>query len=341
MKILVAHSPLGDNSSPDDVDVLAQVQAVTGALKELRHGVEIRPWLDSTDFNSSENDIRNWLQGPAPDLVFNLVETIQGSARHVHHVPRKVAELGLPCTGSPADALERSSNKLRAKAELTAAGLPTPAWMDAEGRGNATFPGTYIVKSVWEHASHGLDADNVRSIATAEQLRAEVCARNRNQGGEWFAEAYVSGREFNVALLAQPESGRLAVQTLAPAEIRFHDFPSDLIEVVGFRAKWLEDSFEYQNTQRVQDFQDQDRPLLAGLQDLAKDCWLAFGLSGYARVDFRVDKAGQPWIIDVNANPCLSPDAGFQAALQATGITFATATSRILKAALPVNEDLA
>ena len=52
-----------------------------------------------------------------------------------------------------------------------------------------------------------------------------------------------------------------------------------------------------------------------GCGNLAVECWRLFDLAGYARVDFRVDSRGQPWILEINANPCLSPDAGFAAAL--------------------------
>ncbi len=54
-------------------------------------------------------------------------------------------------------------------------------------------------------------------------------------------------------------------------------------------------------------------------------------LRAWARVDFRVDQNGQPWILEVNANPCLSPDAGFRAALQQAGIAFDEAIACILE----------
>ena len=333
MKILVAHSPLEEAASLDDADVLAQVRAVTEAAIRLGHYVVVRPWPDLALTPGAFSNAPGPFPDVAADLVVNLVESIQGSARHVHHVPAILARHGLPSTGSPARALERSTSKLLTKADLAAAGLPSPAWLDDRGRGNALFPGTYIVKSVWEHASHGLDADNVLAVGGPEELMAPMRERQRNPGGEWFAEAYVPGREFNLALLAAPDADETPVQVLAPAEIRFLDFPEDQPQLVGFRAKWLEQSFEYRSTLRELVFPERDAPLLAELKGLALDCWRAFGLAGYARVDFRVDRKGRPWIIDVNANPCLSPDAGFQAALSASGLTFDAAMDRIFRAA--------
>jgi D-alanine-D-alanine ligase len=120
---------------------------------------------------------------------------------------------------------------------------------------------------------------------------------------------------------------------LPAAEIDFSAFPAGKPHLVGYRAKWEEDSFEYQNTPRTFDFPPQDGPLLARIGQLARACWRLFGMRGYTRVDFRVDQAGQPWILEVNANPCLSPDAGFAAALQRAGIAYHTAIARILDAA--------
>lgn len=61
--------------------------------------------------------------------------------------------------------------------------------------------------------------------------------------------------------------------------------------------------------------------------------WDLFGLSGYARVDFRVDAAGAPWVLEVNTNPCLAPDAGFAAAAAQAGITYDALVAHLLAVA--------
>jgi GNAT superfamily N-acetyltransferase len=104
--------------------------------------------------------------------------------------------------------------------------------------------------------------------------------------------------------------------------------------MVGYRAKWDPASFEYQHTPRRFDFPPEDTPLLLRLRELCLQCWELFTLGGYARVDFRVDHQGNPWILEVNANPCLSPDAGFAAALGQAGISFDQAIAQILRCAV-------
>ncbi|MFZ1984893.1 MAG: GNAT family N-acetyltransferase, partial [Desulfatitalea sp.] len=81
------------------------------------------------------------------------------------------------------------------------------------------------------------------------------------------------------------------------------------------------------------DFAAEDAPLIDRLKALALACWELFDLAGYARVDFRVDSAGRPWVLEINANPCIAPDAGFAAAIERAGLTYDQAVERIIGAA--------
>jgi len=118
---------------------------------------------------------------------------------------------------------------------------------------------------------------------------------------------------------------------LPPAEMRFIDYPPGKWKVVGYRAKWDESSFESLHTQRSFEFPKSERPLLQNLMDIARRCWHLFGLRGYARVDFRVDERNQPWVLEINANPCLSPDAGFVAAASQSGLSYRQVVERIVQ----------
>jgi len=157
----------------------------------------------------------------------------------------------------------------------------------------------------------------------------EDLLKNRvNQcGGSWFAEKYINGREFNLSLLAGADG---SPHVLPPAEILFEGYNNGKPRIVGYRAKWNEDSYEYHHTPRSFNFPAFDESLLIRLKEMAIKCWHLFGLRGYARVDFRVDEKGKPFILEVNINPCLSPDAGYAAALAQAGISYTEAIERIL-----------
>lgn len=323
MNVLVTHNPRTDLASLDDADVLVQSRAVGQALSVLGHAWTILAWPEDME------QAREILRPGTWDMVFNLVESIQGSAKTIHSVPALLEKQGTACTGGSAWSLLHSTSKLLAKAVLVDSNLPTPAWLDMQGRGNARTPGRFIVKSVWEHASLGLDEASVVHVSSRAKLLAEMNKRSDDLGGECFAEEYVPGREFNLALLEQ--NGRTRV--LAPAEIHFDGYFEAQRRIVCFRAKWLKQSVEYQNTRRCLEFPEADALLLRRLAELAEQCWRAFALSGYARVDLRVDVKSRPWIIDVNANPCLSPDAGFQASCAASGLAFPDVVNLLLQSA--------
>jgi D-alanine-D-alanine ligase len=120
------------------------------------------------------------------------------------------------------------------------------------------------------------------------------------------------------------------MEPLPPAETLFRDYPPGKPRIVDYAAKWDAASFEYNNTLRRFEFPATDAALLARLRAVALACARLFDLHGYARVDVRVDAAGTPWVLEVNANPCLSPDAGFAAAAAAAGLDGTAVLQRIL-----------
>ena len=102
------------------------------------------------------------------------------------------------------------------------------------------------------------------------------------------------------------------------------------VRIVGYQAKWQPGSADDEDTPRSFAFDPSDRELIDKLQALAMATWHAFELRGYARVDFRVDERGDPWIIDINTNPCLTSGAGYAAAVQEAGLSFSQAIEQIL-----------
>jgi D-alanine-D-alanine ligase len=323
--VLLAARP-APGAGPDDLDTLAQAAALAEALRSLGHAVA------HAEFSLDLPATARALAEAAPDVVVNLVESVEGNARLIHLAPALLEDLRIPFTGSDQAAVLLSNHKLHTKRLLAPHQIPTPAWIDRAAllRGAPLPDGPLIVKSVTEHASTGLDDDSVLTPAGADELLAALDRAAVRHGGEWFAEAYVPGREFNIALLDSPDGP----EVLPAAEMLFENFAPDRPRVVGYAAKWDEASADYAGTVRTFDFPPADTKLLNALAYAARLTWQAFGLSGYARVDFRVDASGRPLVIDVNANPCLSPDAGFAAALQRAGIPYSQAVSRILEAAL-------
>lgn len=334
MRVAVLHNVVDADAGPDVRDVLDQVEHVAAALERLGHEVRVLPC--SLDLG----EIARWIELERPDVVFNLVESLGGHDRLIHVVPALLDTLGVPFTGSPFEAVFITTSKLLTKERLWAAGLPSPpvlaVWPDERPLAAATRPppeyDRVILKPVWDHGSPTLDDGSVVAAAAPAHLRTLLEGRPAMASGGGFAEPYVEGRELNLSLVAGGP-GRAPI-VLPPAEILFTGYPEGKPRIVGRDAKWSTDSFEYRSTPRRFEFPGQDRPLLAELTRLARAVWCRLGTAGYARVDFRVDAEGQPWILEVNVNPCLAPDAGFAAALEAGEMRYSEAVERILDDAL-------
>ena len=324
MRVAVLHNFVRETDGPDEQDNLRQAEAVARALTLLGHEVRLVPF--PLDARVAIEGLRAF----SPRAVFNLVETVEGLGRLGHFAPGILEELGLPFTGGGSFPMFVTADKLRTKRLLRAACLPTPAWftLAAARRRKIALSGRFIVKPVYEHGSVGIDEDCV--VAPADSFALAEAADRLSRGRECFAEAFVEGREFNISLLDGP--GGLRV--LPPAEIEFVGYGADKPRVVGYRAKWAEDSFEFAGTVRRFEFPASDAGLLSRIEAATRACWPVFELSCYARVDFRIDEAGRPLVIDVNPNPCLTPDAGFPAAAERAGIGYEALVGAILDRAL-------
>jgi D-alanine-D-alanine ligase len=303
---------------PGEADTCLQAELVEESLGRLGFDAEIL-------MVDSEQATGRILKATEVDLAFNLVETLRGEGRLAWRIPRMLDALGIRYSGCGADALAATSAKTEAKRRMRARDIPTPEW-SVDGGGLAPS-GRVIVKPVWEDASVGIDAGSVVEAAGA---RRELASRAARFGGTWFVERYVDGREFSVSVLDGPNGP----EVLPAAEILFLDFPAERPRIVDYEAKWITGGFAYHHTPRRFLSGSEDEPVTAQLRDLALRCWSVFGLSGYARVDFRVDPNGRAFVLEVNGNPCLSPDAGFMAAAARARLGFDVVIARIVKTAL-------
>jgi len=324
MHVLLLHEAVAHDAPPESQDTLAQATGLRCALAELGHRCEVLP------IDAELGALAQQLTSRPPDCVFNLVESLAGYDAVAVAVPALLDALGIRYTGSPTAALGLANDKCLAKAHLHRCGLPTPEWLGVGRTTHALRADQYIVKARFEHASLGLDDAAVVHCNDAAALHRHIVERTRILSRPCFAERFIRGREFNLSLLA----GADGIEVLAPAEIDFSTYPPGKVQMVGYSAKWHDGSFEYGNTPRRFDFPASDAALLERLSMLARTAFEVFELNGYARVDFRVDAEGNPWILEINANPCLSPDAGFAAALAASGIPYNDAIDRILRAAV-------
>lgn len=266
-----------------------------------------------------------------PDLVFNLVESMAGDSRNEVCVPPLLELYKLPYTGSDALALGSCLHKDRAKDLLRARGVPTPAArvlgpddLDDPALDKLDYP--FFVKLVHEDASVGIEAANVVRDRAALVTRARALIRDYRQ--PVIAERYIDGREVNVTLIGN--GADLAVLPLH--EIDFAAMPPDRPRIVSYAAKWDEAHVDYAGTKPVP-MRGATPALTARIEEVARAAWRALGLRDYGRVDCRIDASGEPFVIDVNPNCDISPDAGVARSASAAGLDYPGLIKRIVATA--------
>ncbi|MBK8945571.1 MAG: ATP-grasp domain-containing protein [Ignavibacteriae bacterium] len=318
MKVLIVYNLPSEKNAADDLDVLAQVNAVEKSLIELGHSTV----KFGVDLNLEM--FENFLHQYKPDFVFNLVESINGVEKYLHFIPVILEKLKIPFTGGNSESLYVTTNKVLTKKIFDLQNIPTPKWFTSKNFSNKlNFQIPCIIKPIFEDASVGLDDTSV--IFENQKLNEELTNRIKNYG-ECFVEEFIDGREFNISIIETKKDPLV----LPIAEIKFEDYPENKPKIVSYDAKWNEESFEYSHSIRYFENKETDKSLFEKLRNITIDCWEKFNLNGYARVDFRVDKNNNVYVLEINVNPCISPDSGFYAASEKFGWSYTKMVDVIL-----------
>ncbi|MBI3732719.1 MAG: ATP-grasp domain-containing protein [Chloroflexi bacterium] len=259
-------------------------------------------------------DPREW-------LVFNLCETLEGESYREPYVPAVLDVMGYTYTGSTTATLHRALNKARTKRYLAGHGLPTAAYQVFESPDQPIeVPFPAFVKPVAEDGSIGV---NERAVArTTDELREQVRYILREMGEPALVEEFIEGREFNVAIW-----GNQPPEVLPLAEIDFRHIGDPFKQIISFAAKWDHDAFEYHHTDAICPAVVEDA-LAQNIRRVAADAYRLMGCRDYARVDLRV-RGQQPYILEVNPNCGIAPDAGFVRQARVGGYDYAAMVEQI------------
>ena len=257
------------------------------------------------------------------DLAFNMCEGIDGVAAYEPSVIGVLELFALPYTGSSSYTTSLCLRKHVVNAVLERAGLPIPRFTTVRRGGTLSSVGfPAICKPAAEDASVGVEQRSV--VRTTRALTARVDAM-LERWDEVLVQRYVDGREINVGVLGD---------TVLPiAEIDFGRMPRGKWRIVTYQSKWLAGSAEDVGA-APRCPADLPAKLAAEVRRVALAAWRLVGGHGYGRVDMRVDSAGQPWILEVNANPDIAPDAGLARMAGIAGIEYAALVRTVCELAL-------
>ncbi len=301
-----------------EMGVLDAVGATVSALSRAGHSVETLGIGD--DIQPLIDRLRN-----SPAVVVNYCEAFGGCAKGESLVAAVLELLAVPYTGSPPEALALCLDKIKTKRLLAGCGLPTPPFLEFTSE-HAALPDAelesllveqeiewpVVVKATCEDASQGLDQKSV--CETIEELRAAARRITESYGYPALVEQFISGREFNACIVDDPAPRCLPIE-----EVEFDRTVGDFWPIVTYDAKWLTGCAEDRATVALCPTQ-LDAATESEITRLSLEAVRLTGCRDYTRVDLRLDPDGKLYILEVNANPDLGPDAGVAFQLEAAGI---------------------
>jgi D-alanine-D-alanine ligase len=293
------------------------IDAIRTAIQSL--GYEVVP-LEAT------SELPQRLADAKVDLVFNIAEGLSGRNREAQ-VPALCELIGIPYTGSDSATLALALDKALAKRILRQHGILTPEFqVFTTGREKLhpwllqKFP--LIVKPNAEGSSKGISGSGV--VDDEPALRAAVTAIVANYRQPALVEEYISGREFTVGLL-----GDKRPRILPPMEICFKD-RSKSRPVYDFEIKQEWEKHVYYECPAKLTAAE-----LRTVERTARETFSALDCRDVARIDLRMSKDGQVYVLEVNPLPGLTPDySDLVLIAKAAGINYRTLIAEILAGGL-------
>jgi len=257
------------------------------------------------------------------DIVFNISEGASGRNRE-SQVPMLLEMAGIPYVGADALTLALTLDKIMAKKVFIADKIPTPKFLEIkdinsfnEDTDHLKYP--LIVKPRFEGSSKGLnDKSKVENVEDLKKQAAYIIETYKQPA---LIEEFISGQEFTVLVVGNDNPEALpVVQIKIDGRLMLND------KFYSF-ARITSDKLEYICPAKV------SAELTKKIQDLAVRTYNAVECVDFGRVDFRVDKDGNPYVLEINPLPSLSTEDVFPIIAKEMGITYEGIIGKILASA--------
>jgi D-alanine-D-alanine ligase len=295
---------------------LKTIKRISDALRKGGHQV-LAVEGDKDLVDHLEHFMPRVVKGERPGMVFNVSYGIQGQARYTH-VPSILEMVGIPYVASGPLAHSLALDKVVTKMILRQHDLPTPdfAVLDSPDAPVPEFTYPMIVKPKNEAVSFGL-----KIVQNEAQLREAAGVIFREYSQPVLVEQYIEGREVNVGLL-----GNNPPEALPPVELVFGK---------GGPAIY---TYEDKTGQSGRDIAHRcpapvGEKLQKRAQDIALKAFTALGCCDCARVDMRIDKNGNLYILEVNSLPSLGEHGSYLVGAAKIGLDFSAVINRLIEAA--------
>jgi len=275
-------------------------------------------------------EIRRLHEEWKPHIAFNLLEGFDDITIFDQNVVSHLELLKLPYTGCNPRGLLLARDKSLSKKLLAYHRVNVPEFevfrIGRPVRRSKRLAFPVIVKSLTQEASIGISQASV--VDSDEKLKERVTFIHESIGTAAIAERYIEGREIYVGIL-----GNQQLQALPVWELHFTSMPEGARRIATDRVKW---SVKYQKKYGIDSGPAKDLPEEKAneLQHVCKRAYRALELSGYARIDLRLDDAGTAWVLEANPNPQIAKGEDFAASAERVGLNYDAVLQRILNLGL-------
>jgi len=292
---------------------------VTETLRTMGH--EVLPLGVEDDLGPLRKAVADW----KPHIVFNLLESFHDVGAFDQHIPSFLELLRVPYTGCNPRGLTLSRDKALSKTLLSYHRIPVPDFlvvrMGRKVRRPKKLGFPLIVKSLTQEASIGISRASV--VDDDEKLRERVAFIHTSIGTDAIVEQFIEGRELYVGMI-----GNQRLEVFPVWELRWDKIPDDGRLIMTDRAKW---NSKYQKKYGVMTGPAALSPEeAAAVQRVCKRVYRTLDLSGYARVDLRMDATGRPYVLEANANPQLAYGEDFAESAEHGGVSYEQLLQKIL-----------
>jgi len=308
---VILYNNLGEEKD-QNIDIYKDIRLIAEAIEERG---------DSVTKIMVDNNIRGvvaHLLDNRPEYIFNLCEEVENNSWGEIYVAGIIELLKIPYTGSGPFCLALSLNKAKSKDILKCNEIPVPDYQvfnseNEELKLELKFP--LIVKPLYEDGSFGIEKSSV--VNNTEELKNQVKKKREEFNELVIVEQYIEGREINVAVLGNKDY----IEIMPISEIDYSTMPDFIPKICTYSAKWEKESIEYKASVPVcpAKLTEEQKEIL---KDTAIRVYKLMDCKDYARVDIRLSKENIPYVIDINPNPCISPDSGIIRSARVSGLEY-------------------
>ena len=297
---------------------------VTSTLVDMGHDLHVLGLKDDLGL------IRQAVDQFKPHIAFNLMEAFHEVGAFDMNVVSYLELLRLSYTGCNPRGMVLSRDKALSKKLMAYHRIPVPEFAVFR-RGLAIkrprrlkFP--VIVKSLTQEASIGISQASV--VEDDTKLRERVQFVHESVATDAIAERFIEGRELYVGVI-----GNERLQVFPVWEMEFSKMPEGVHRIATDRVKW---SVKYQDKHGIKTSAAKKLPngMAEAIQRLARRVYRTLEMSGYARMDLRMDEDGKAYVLEANANPQLAFGEDFAESAERAGIPYEDLLQRILNVGL-------